>query len=122
MYVRWNRRKRIKKIEWVMKEGDYMYAVLVETHRIDGKPRQKTIKYLGGVGENNPSAFRRMRFWEKAEKELASLNLDPAARDKIIAILGKKVPKPSEDDVAGWREARMQMLRRQEERISGGRR
>jgi hypothetical protein len=44
MYVRWNRRKRIKKIEWVMKEGDFLYAVLVESIRIEGKPRQRTIK------------------------------------------------------------------------------
>ena len=69
MYVRWNRKKRTKKIEWVMNEGDYIYAVLVETRRIDGKPRQKTIKYLGGIGENNPNVYGRMRFWESEMRD-----------------------------------------------------
>lgn len=118
MYIRWNRKKRIKKIEWVMKEGDYIYAVLVENIRIDGKPRQKTIKYLSGIGENNPSVYSRMMFWEKAEKNLASLNLAPDVQEKILASLRERVPKPSDEEFSAWREIRSQRLKELEGKIA----
>ncbi len=121
MYIRWKRKKRTKEIAWMIKEGDYIYAVLVEARRIDGKPRQKTVKYLGGIREKNQDIYGQMTFWDKAEKELASLNLDPAARNKIIVSLEKVVPKPSQDDLIKWQEARNEVRKRWEERILKGR-
>lgn len=122
MYVRWNRRKRTKKIAWVMKEGDYLYAVLVESIRIDGKPRQRTIAYLGGVGENNPGVYGRMRFWEQCERKLASLNLDAAVLEKIVTSLKTRVQKPSQDEFDAWHKARAEELKRYEDRIRAARR
>jgi hypothetical protein len=48
MFIRWRRKKSEK-------EGldlHYLRAELVECNRIDGKPRQKTVKYLGSIRED----------------------------------------------------------------------
>lgn len=91
MHIRWNR-------NWT-KKGDYIYAILAENHKVDGKVRLKTIKYLGGVRENHPSPCRRMIFWETVEKKLSDVEVSPETMEKIIISMKKRVPKPSDDDL-----------------------
>jgi ribosomal protein L32E len=120
MYVRWNRRKRIKE-GWRKKKGDYLSAVLVESCRIDGKPRQKTIKHLGSIGEDRlDRVYDRKCFWDKAERNMDSLNLQPDNRHKVIVGLEKIVPKPSDADIAKDLEERKRSLKEIEERLSRG--
>lgn len=96
MHIRWNK-------NWTNK-GDYIYAILAENREVEGKIRPKTIKYLGGLRENHPSPYRRIRFWEKVEKNLSELELPPETMEKIIISLEKRVPKPSDDDLEKERE------------------
>ena len=122
MYVRWNRRKRIKE-GWRKKKGDYLSAVLVESCRIDGKPRQKTIKHLGSIGEDRlDRVYDRKCFWDKAERNMDSLNLHPDNRLKVNISLEKIVPKPSDVDIAKDREESIRLLKEIEERLSRGQR
>ena len=122
MYVRWNRRKRIKE-GWRKKKGDYLSAVLVESCRIDGKPRQKTIKHLGSIGEDRlDRVYARKCFWDKAEKNMDLLDLHPDNRLKVIIGLEKIVPKPSDVDIAKDREESIRLLKEIEERLSRGQR
>lgn len=100
MYIRWNKRKR-HKAGWRKKEGLYLSAVLVESHRVAGSPRQKVIKCLGSIGEEKLiHVFPRQRFWATAEKNLDSLGLSTEDRDKIVASIEKVVRKISEDEIA----------------------
>lgn len=86
---------------WRGKEGDYIYAVLVETHRVDGKPRQKVIKYLGGIGEDALShVYLRKFFWDTVEKNLSGLELTTEEKNKIVTSLEKTVPKPTDADIS----------------------
>jgi RNA binding exosome subunit len=122
MYVRWNKRKRFK-IGWRKKEGHYLSAVLVESHRVDGTPRQKIIKCLGSIGEENlHRVFRRQSFWATTEKSLAELGLSTEDQQKIIASIEKVVPKPSEDDVDREREKGFRVLKELGDKISARRR
>lgn len=100
MYVRWNRYKRATGNE------DYIYAVLVESHRVDGRPRQRTIKYLGGISENTPYASHRENFWKEAEKKINEIGLVPEAREKLTLKMKTVIPRPSEEDVEKEREER----------------
>lgn len=121
MYVRWNKRKRFK-IGWRKKEGHYLSAVLVESHRVNGTPRQKIIKFLGSIGEENLHRVSRCQdFWTTAEKNLASLGLSAEDQQKIIASIEKVVPKPSEDDLNREREEGFRVLKELGDKISARR-
>jgi RNA binding exosome subunit len=122
MYVRWNKRKRFK-IGWRKKEGHYLSAILVESHRVDGAPRQKIIKFLGSIGEENlHRVFWCQDFWVTAEKNLAALGLSAEDQQKIIAIIEKVVPKPSEDDLNREREEGFRVLKELGDKILARRR
>ena len=121
MYVRWNKRKRFKS-GWRKKEGHYLSAVLVESHRVNGTPRQKIIKFLGSIGEESlHRVFRCQDFWAAAEKNLASLGLSAEDQQKIIASIEKVVPKPSEDDLNREREEGFRVLKELGDKISARR-
>ena len=80
MFIRWQKRKR--------RDGvTRLNAVLCESRRVDGKPRQEHIAYLGAIDDiwldqplDDPGAnLKRSEFWKKAEKRLAPLaNLNSA--------------------------------------------
>ena len=119
MFIRWNRRKRTK-AGWRKKEGDYLSAVLVESCRIDGKPRQKSIKHLGSIGEERlNNVYDRRLFWEKAEKSMDSLPLSPDIKLKLTASLERVVSKPTEEDIIKDHEEGLRQLKEIEERIAG---
>jgi hypothetical protein len=103
MYVRWNRRKRTK-ASWRRKEGDYLTAVLVESARIDGKPRQRIIKSLGSIGEErlkdkNFHSIPVYCFWLKVRKNLLLLGLSDTETEKIVSDLCKKVPMVTDEEM-----------------------
>ena len=96
MYIRWNRTKRSK--DYLQKFGDLLSAVLVESIRIDRKPRQKVIKYLGGVDEKPLYITPIFSFWRTVDSKLDELNLAPAVRKKIVNSIEKRIPRPSNED------------------------
>ena len=100
MFVRWQKRKR--------RDGvTRLNAILCESRRVDGKPRQEHIAYLGAIDDvwleqplDDPAAnLKRHEFWEKAEKRLAPLANRLGTDDhKIREQLSAKVPMANTDE------------------------
>ncbi len=103
MFVRWKVRKRKGKIGRRVRA--LLCAFLVKSVRIDGKPRQQTICYLGCFsdfpvttvhGEHNvylesDRLKAAVRFWEGAATRMRDLSLDPAMREAIDRQLLKRL-------------------------------
>jgi len=120
MYVRWKKRPETRHGRKISatparyeKEKTGLYhlsAYLVESKRIDCKPRQKDISYLGSISERHlrdynggpdrwPFSYDEAvsaidTFWVKVEDALNNLcpDMDRGAKKKIIASLNKVVP------------------------------
>jgi hypothetical protein len=107
MYVRWIRRERRPAESWRDSEPDIHWrAILVESVRINGRPTQRHIAYLGGITESaiarseGPWLGELRQFWEGAMKKLNELSssrgctLAQADQDRIVASLAEKVGAP----------------------------
>ncbi len=96
MYVIWRRRKRDNYAGW-NKIGDVrLTPVIVQSRRVDGKPKQEHIACLPSIIEtriNNKSA---VWFWTAVEEKLTRLTNRIPHEDmaKIRAALDKMVPQP----------------------------
>jgi hypothetical protein len=94
MYVRWKVRKLSKRGARGPAPRAF-YAVLAECKRIDGQPRQKVIKYLGHIHENDiPEAESCATFWNQALDKLEELDLPKETMAKIETKMGNVVPRP----------------------------
>ena len=91
--------------ETIHHKGPLLYAYLIQSYRnSDGKHRQRTIKYLGSIGEAHlanraPGAL--VDFWDKANKALAELKeqgLRTKDIDQIRRSLGTKIKLPSQKE------------------------
>ncbi len=97
MYLRWKKTRR--RDRWG-KENWSHSAVLVETSRTDGKPRQRVIAYLATIqdrylpGGADAARYRLYRFWDTADVALDRLALPDAERTKIVAAIESVVPMP----------------------------
>ena len=84
-----------------------MYAVLVESGRVNGKPRQKFVRRLASIQERYLMATaHREYFWERVDWRLKDLKLDADQRGRVIAALENKVARPSEAEVIQLRRER----------------
>jgi hypothetical protein len=96
MYVQWQSRKLKKNTRW-RKRGDVHWrAILVENVRVDGKPTQRHIAYLGGITERNiahEKPAHRIYFWNGVGQKLAVLNFSAQERTTIMQLIAKKVPR-----------------------------
>ena len=84
MFVRWQKYKsRVSRKKHVQPR-----LLLVEAIRIDGKPRQRHLAYLGSV-----QADRRdlPKFWYNVIGKLDRCRLSPEERNRITAAIAKKV-------------------------------
>jgi hypothetical protein len=74
-------------------------AALVENRRVDGKPRQKVLAYLGVVPEGG---LKRQHwcvgFWRRVNERLDQHNPSAAERLKIIEVITQRVPLPTQAD------------------------
>jgi hypothetical protein len=77
-------------------------AVLVESVRIDGKPRQKHLAVLGSLPldaitehEGFPGSWHRHRFWRIATARLDQFA--PEDRARILASIAEKVAPIADD-------------------------
>jgi hypothetical protein len=113
MFVRWQKRKnqysdparmRYKpsptRMRYIHNLADtHLAAILIESVRIDGKPRQRHIAYLAGINEKAIVEFvgARVRFWREVDAVLHRLSnrLTAAERERIVAAVAAKVPRPT---------------------------
>jgi hypothetical protein len=96
MYVRWQSRKLNKNTRWREAGDVHWRAFLVENVRVDGKPTQRHIAYLGGITERNiahEKPAHRIYFWSGVEQKLAVLNFSAKERTAIMQVIAKKVPR-----------------------------
>ena len=95
MFARWQKRTGLK-------GGVHWNAVLVEAIRVDGKPRQRHVGCLCGIGQKEidgaPSVTRRRLFWDGVMTRLHEFHLTPAAWDRVVAKLARKVPFPTREE------------------------
>lgn len=67
--------------------------------------KQLPIKYLGSIRQRHiPFVGARIKFWEKAEKRLSTLNLPKDDMHSVISMMQKKVMKPSETEIKEFKD------------------
>jgi len=97
MFMRWQSRRR-KRAKFGRATSDtHWRAVLVESARIDGKPRQRHIAYLAGFTESAARIpAQRHLLWQRIKRRLNRLGKSVSIKDRkaIIAALTKKLGKP----------------------------
>jgi hypothetical protein len=98
MYVRWQSYKRRSK-PWEGREQRWVLhwrAILVESKRVDGKPRQIHVAYLAGFIRHNLRGSGRVWLWERIDRRLDKLGnrVSPDDRKRIVAALARKAAEP----------------------------
>ncbi|MPZ40611.1 MAG: hypothetical protein GEU95_21680 [Rhizobiales bacterium] len=96
MFIRWQARK-LKKAKFGRgRAGDTAWtAILAESKRVDGRPVQQHIAYLGSITDsamNLQTPAQRMFFYDHVMEQLAALKLAPKVRKAILEAIAKKVP------------------------------
>ena len=96
MYVKWQTKRRSK--AWYSR-GDLLTATLVECHRIDGRPRQKVVSYLGSVRLDfvDQHLVHHLHFWDSVSERLDRMGerIDTATRRRIERKLSERVTRPN---------------------------
>jgi hypothetical protein len=98
MYVQWVSRNRDRK------DGGVLIAQLVESKRVDGKPRKRVRAHLGTCREPVDTLRHRFWFYERCDRVLDRLALAPNDRAKIETQLAVRIPRPSEEERALWQQ------------------
>src|SRR5579864_9187468 len=106
MYVRWKKQKRSKKVDAYYfiqssthpqlekRDACLLTAYLVENERIDGKPKQKILSYLGSINDAKiMKSGANEAFWQSVDTHLKTLNLKREQRKDIEQKLQLRVPK-----------------------------
>jgi hypothetical protein len=76
-----------------------LVAVIVESQRVDGRPRQHLIRYVGSIDSLDVQRLSaRRRFWDRADAVLAEF--DPKQRERFEQALAAKVPRPTHEEEA----------------------
>jgi hypothetical protein len=120
MFVRWQLYRSQALYPWHAKRNDRsarLKAVLVESVRVDGKPRQKHIAFLGSIASDasidDPTGWR---FWRDVTLKLDRLGNRVSAdeRERIIASIAAKVgaAPPSEAEFEQYERENHQALER----------
>jgi hypothetical protein len=116
MFVRWKKRistdknKERKEIQvdgkwtrkWLSKEEmPYtLSAYLVQSKRVDGKPRQEVIAFLGSVTRKDIEKGKPVfRLWRDIEEVFSKLQLDIATKEMVYKAFAEKTPRPSAEEI-----------------------
>jgi hypothetical protein len=115
MFIRWQSRKRTTYYSYWGRSADpygdiHWNAVLVESVRLNGKPRQKHIANLGGFTEHQIKiAAQQIYVWKRAIKALDGLGkrMTPEERRQIEAALADRIgrTKPTKREIAAQHKA-----------------
>jgi hypothetical protein len=112
MFVRWTIKKsRVstvysgyraeQKTAMNARRGDLLVAQLVESKRIDGKPRQKVVAYLGSIRLHDIKRARaRLTFWRHAQAAFRKAELTNEQKHQVDTMLQTRVEKPSAEQIA----------------------
>jgi len=95
MFIRWHKRQRQPRSG---KTDVHWGVALTEATRINGKPRQRHVAYLGSFTEQGiESVDQRCRFWDRVNTRLHALpnQLTNEERNRIIGEIAIKVPVPT---------------------------
>ena len=104
MFVRWQTRERRNRAFGGGKGPDMHWsAILVEGQRIDGKPVQRHVAYLGGITESAIElAAQRAFFWKGVTQQLDRLAVSEDDRARIEAAVEAKVPRLTRREYNEW--------------------
>jgi hypothetical protein len=103
MFVRWSRRSRAYTAWGHLDKEPHrtVIAQLVESRRIDGKPKQRILAHLGTCCEPVAEIKHRHWFYTACDKALASIDLSDDDRINIAAQLAARLPRPTEEEITG---------------------
>ena len=106
MYLRWQRRRRARR-----GKSPLVTAVLVESRRVDGKPRQRVVAYLGGIREAyvDEREGEHRAFWRGVDDRLDALGLDPATRARVEASVESRVRRVTPENQAEFDAAQVHL-------------
>lgn len=94
MFIKWQTRNRRTSTKTL---GHLLTCSLVESCRVEGKPRHRVVAYLGGIRDAMHTNHR-IAFWQNVRHRLDQLDLDPDTRAKIETDIATRVPYTSEDE------------------------
>jgi hypothetical protein len=94
MFIRWQKRKQVG--------GDLWVAVLVESERVEGKPRQRHVAYLASILDSRiQHPTQRYFFWDKVRSAFDGLpDLPARERRAIERRIAEKVPALTKREIA----------------------
>src|SRR6476469_1909996 len=98
MFVRWQKRTRRSRAlgRDPRRTDTHGAAILAESSRVDGKPTQRHIAYLGGITESAIELpAQRAFFWKEVTQQLDELAVSKDDRARIEAAVEAKVPRLS---------------------------
>ena len=98
MFVRWQKRKRKSRAFGGGRDraDTHWAAILAESARVDGKPTQQHVAYLGGITDSAIEiAAQRAFFWREVMRQLDQLanRVLKDNRTQIEEAIAKKVPR-----------------------------
>jgi len=95
MYIRWKRCALRRTADVTLK------AFLVHSVRVEGRPRQRILGYLGAIRVRYQQApAHRQRFWHQVAQRLPALGVDPRTQAALEACLARVVPRLTPADLA----------------------
>ena len=95
MYIRWKRSALRRSADVTLK------AFLVHSVRVEGRPQQRILGYLGAIREHYQQApAHRQRFWHQVAQRLPALGVDPRTQATLEACLARVVPRLTPTDLA----------------------
>jgi len=103
MYLRWKRRP-LKPHRYTKQPRVLLSAMLVESRRhiLDGKPRQRVVRYLGSIQDvdlhDRYAASYCGRFWGAVAWHLDDLQVPAEQRAVIEAKVLATVPRPTREE------------------------
>jgi hypothetical protein len=93
MFVRWKNRTLAKRHGAVPAERS-LYAVVVKNQRVEGRTKQKVVKYLAHISERclmDPQ--HQANFWQRADQALSEIEMTPEQRieieEKLLAVVAR---------------------------------
>jgi hypothetical protein len=104
MFVRWQTRtRRARAFGRDPKTDTHWAAILAESSRVDGKPTQRHIAYLGRITESAIELpAQRAFFWKEVTQQLDELAVSKDDRARIEAAVEAKVPRLTRREYNKW--------------------
>ena len=102
MFVRWKHKMITKNAHWYQttRKGEKTHqAYLVESKRIDGKPRLKVIAYLGSIRDSEIEAIMHRFYFRRNARAIINHHcMDEGQRQRAEEKLAELVEEPDEQE------------------------